>query len=76
MAKAKSAANSNAPCPLNCVRASSHAMPRPSAAVSGAEMAASLKVVKNEFQAVPAHTRPCSPQSSAKVVRKCCSVGV
>ncbi|MNV30841.1 hypothetical protein D3C71_1221280 [compost metagenome] len=76
MAKASSAANSNAPCPRNSVRASSHAMPMPSVAVSGAEMAASLSVVKNEFHAVPAHTTPNSPHSTLNAVRKCASVMV
>ena len=76
MAKASSAENSNAPCPRNSVRASSHAMAMPSSAVSGAEMAASLKVVKNEFHAVPAQTMPNSPHCTSKAVRKCCSVSV
>ena len=76
MAKASKAENSNAPCPRNSVRASSHAMPMPSAAVSGAEMAASLMVVKNEFHAVPAHTMPNSPHSTLNAVRKWLSVMV
>ena len=58
------------------MRASSHAMPMPSAAVSGAEMAASLMVVKNEFHAVPAHTMPNSPHSTLNAVRKWLSVMV
>ena len=48
---------------MNSLRASSQAISRPSAAVIGAEMAASLIVVNNEFHAVPAHTSPKLPHS-------------
>ena len=58
------------------MRASSHAISSPRAAVSGAAIAASLTVVKKEFQAVPAQTIPNAPHSSEKAVRKCASVGV
>ena len=44
--------------------------------MSGAEIAASLKVVKNEFHAVPAQTMPHSPHCRSNAERKCASVGV
>ncbi|CKU47325.1 Uncharacterised protein [Mycobacterium tuberculosis] len=55
---------------MNSLRASSQAMSRPSAAVIGAEMPASLSVVISEFHAVPAHTSPNCPHSSAKALLK------
>ncbi|MNT54565.1 hypothetical protein D3C72_1917370 [compost metagenome] len=74
IAKASNAPNSKAPCPLNSLRASSQAMSRPSAAVIGAEMPASFSVVISEFHAVPAHTSPNWPHSSAKALLKWLSV--
>ena len=76
MANASSAPNSNTPWPLKRVRASSHAINRPSAAHSGAASAASRKVVNSEFHAVPAQTRPNSPHWMSKALTKWASVGV
>ena len=76
MANASSAPNSNARCPANLVRASSHAISRPSVAHSGAAIAASRTVVNSEFHAVPAQTRPCSPHCRSNAVRRWASVGV
>ena len=51
-------------------------MSRPIPAVIGAEAAASLMVVKSEFHAVPAHTRPYWPHSRLNAVLKWLSVSV
>ena len=80
MANASSAPNSKVDWPRKLVRASSHAIRRPSAAQTGAASAASLRVVNSEFQAVPAQTRPPPALASAhcrsKAVTKWRRVGV
>ena len=76
MAKVSRAVNSNADLPRNSVRASSQAMSSPKAAHTGAAMADRLTVVKKEFHAVPAHTRPNSPHCRSKALRKGCSAKV
>ena len=65
MANASSAPNSKVDWPRKLVRASSHAISRPSPAQIGAASAASFSVVKSEFEAVPAQTRPPPAPASA-----------
>ena len=61
-------ANSSVPRPAKRWRTSSQAASRPSAAVSGAAMAASFTVVQNEFHAAPVQISPSAVRSMANAL--------
>ncbi len=67
-AKESMVANSSAARPAKRWRTSSQAASRPSSAVSGAAMAASVTVVQNEFHAAPDQISPSAVRSMAKAL--------